>query len=239
MLNKQSSYYPFIFALVICSVASFMLASLSLALKDRQEMNESLDVKRNIFNVLKLDPPLPKDVQPMEALRIFNEKIEQVVLDGAGNIVPGRKIESIKDGEALYPLFIYREAGKVQGYCFPIKGKGLWSIMFGYMAVQPDGKTVRGLSFYKQGETPGLGSEAEAPWFGKNFEGKKIWDDETRQVMPVAVAKGRMTDRIPKNKWPYYVDGISGATLTGKGVTAFLDHWIRVYSPFFIKQHQG
>ncbi|MBF0618543.1 MAG: NADH:ubiquinone reductase (Na(+)-transporting) subunit C [Candidatus Omnitrophica bacterium] len=237
MVNKESRLYPFIFAFIICSIASFMLASLSLKLKARQEMNVTLDVKRHIFDVLKLTPPLPKDVLPELALKIFNEKIEQVVLDASGNIVPGKKHEDIKEGEALYPLFIYREGGKVQGYCFPIKGKGLWSMLYGYLAIQPDGKTVRGISFYKQGETPGLGSEVESLGFQQNFEGKKIWDDALSQVEPVVVAKGKVSDRIPKEKWPYYVDGISGATMTGKGVTALLDHWIRVYEPFFQKQH--
>lgn len=237
MLSKQSKLYPFVFAFIICSLSSLVLASVSSQLRARQVINEELDVKRNIFQAIHLEPPLPKNVRPEEAMRIFKEKIEQVVIDQTGNIVPQKKPDDIKEGESLYPLFIYREGGKIQGYCLPIKGKGLWAIIYCYLAIQPDGKTIRGITFYKHGETPGLGSEIETLWFQKNFEGKKIWDEETRQTVAVAIAKGKVVDRIPKEKWPYYVDGISGATLTGKGVSAFLEHWIKIYEPFFVKLH--
>ena len=236
---QESKAYPFVFALVICAICSLLMAAVSHGLRERQEMNVDLEVKVNIFNALHLTPPLPKDVQPEEAIRIFHEKIEQVVINDKGDIVPGKTPEQIKEGETLYPLFIYREGGQVQGYCFPIHGKGLWSVVYGYLAIEPDGKTIRGITFYKHGETPGLGGEVEQKWFQKNFEGKKIWDEATQETVAVAVAKGRMVDRIPKEKWPHYVDGISGATLTGNGLNIFLQRWIKVYAPFFTKIHRS
>ncbi len=236
---KRSEFYPVGFAFVICAVASLLLASVSQGLKPMQELNMGLDLKKNILRSVKLTPPVPPHASPREVTQIYTDAIQLAVIDDQGNIVPGKKPDDIKGRQGLYPLFIYQKGGIVQGYCFPIEGKGLWSMLYGYMSIEPDGKTVRGITFYREGETPGLGGEIEALWFQKDFEGKKIWDDVRQQTVPLAVAKGKVQDRMPKEKWPYYVDGISGATLTGKGVSALLENWIRTYEPFFMKLHRN
>ncbi|MCA9400056.1 MAG: NADH:ubiquinone reductase (Na(+)-transporting) subunit C, partial [Candidatus Omnitrophica bacterium] len=130
---------------------------------------------------------------------------------------------------------IYKEDGQTIAYSFPIIGKGLWSTLYGYFALEPDAKTVRGITFYSHGETPGLGAEIEKDWFTSNFVGKNIWDEEEHRLKPVEVVKGKVSDKYSGEEAEYYVDGISGATMTSKGVTAMIAKELKVYEPFFSK----
>ena len=232
-MRKDSTAYTFFFALAVCVVCSFTLALVSQCLKPRQEMNQILDVKKNILKAVRLQRPLPPKASADEVLKIYNDKIEEKVIDDQGRVVAGMTPEAIKGQKGLYPLYVYKEGQKVLAYCFPIEGKGLWSTLYGYLALEPDAKTVRGITFYKHGETPGLGGEIEKDWFQKNFQGKKIWDDHAGRLRPVAVIKGKVADKVSAQDAPFYVDGISGATMTSKGVTALVARWVKVYEPFF------
>lgn len=194
-----------------------------------------MDMKKNILKAVGLREPLPTKAEANEILGVYNEKIQGVVVDAAGSIVEGKTPEEIGDSEKLHPLYIYKEGDEVVAYCFPIVGKGLWSTLYGYFALEPDAKTVRGISFYEHGETPGLGAEIEKDWFLENFEGKKIWNDEANRLQPVEVVKGKVSDKYSGEKADYYVDGISGATMTSKGVTEMVDREIRKYESYFKK----
>ena len=114
----------------------------------------------------------------------------------------------------------------------PVSGKGLWSTIYGYLALQTDLSTISGITFYKHGETPGLGGEIEKEWFTNNFKGKKIRDDNG-VLTSVKVVKGKVIAGNPKEI--HEVDGISGATLTGRGVANFLKVELKKYEPFFAK----
>jgi Na+-transporting NADH:ubiquinone oxidoreductase subunit C len=103
------------------------------------------------------------------------------------------------------------------------------------LAIEPDAVTVRGITFYKDGETPGLGGEIQKDWFQNNFRGKKIWSEKDQKLTPIALVKGQVKDFYQDERVNYHVDGITAATLTCKGVTAFLDRWIKMYEPFFSK----
>lgn len=232
-MRKDSTAYIFFFALAVCVVCSFTLALVSQSLKPRQEMNQILDVKKNILKAVRLQRPLPPKASAEEVFKIYKDKIDEKVIDDQGRVVAGMTPEAIKEQKGLYPLYIYKEGEKVLAYCFPIEGKGLWSTIYGYLALEPDAKTVRGVTFYKHGETPGLGGEIEKDWFQKNFHGKKIWDDRAGRLRPVAVIKGKVADKVSAQEAPFYVDGISGATMTSKGVTALVGRWVKVYEPFF------
>ncbi|MBT6865923.1 MAG: NADH:ubiquinone reductase (Na(+)-transporting) subunit C, partial [Candidatus Marinimicrobia bacterium] len=117
----------------------------------------------------------------------------------------------------------------------PIAGKGLWSTLYGYFAVEPDGRTVKGITFYKHGETPGLGGEIEKDWFQKNFIGKQFVN-EKNELLGIQIIKGKVQS---DDKEAYHkVDGISGATMTGKGLEYFLKDDLSKYEPFF-KQIRG
>jgi Na+-transporting NADH:ubiquinone oxidoreductase subunit C len=104
----------------------------------------------------------------------------------------------------------------------------------GYLALKSDGSTVTGFTVYKHSETPGLGGEIEKRWFQKNFEGKKILD-KAGGFVSISIAKGFLPESFPKDKLPNYVDGISGATLTGKFLTTGLKDVLQAYEPVSIK----
>lgn len=231
-MPPQSNHYTFMFAFVICVTCSLALSAVSEGLKEKKAMNVALDIKKNILKAVDLKTAVSAKAKAREVLDVYAQKIEEKVVDPQGDVVEGKVPEDIKEGDALYPLYIYKEDGQAIAYCFPISGKGLWSTLYGYLAVESDAITVRGLTFYKHGETPGLGAEIEKDWFQKNYKGKKIWDIKKNMLEPVKVVKGKVADAVSKEEADFYVDGISGATMTTKGVTALTDKWVRVYAPF-------
>ncbi len=231
-MRTRSDRYTYFFALTVCAVCSFLLALVSQGLRPRQELNAELDVKKNILKAVRLQDPLPAGAPPEEVLRTYKEKIEEIVVDAEGRVVPDRRPEDIRPGEALYPVYVYEEGGKPLAYCFPISGKGLWSTLYGYLAMERDAVRVRGITFYKHGETPGLGAEIEKPWFQENFRGKTIWDASGR-LAPIRVVKGKASVVASSPEvLAHSVDGISGATMTSQGVTALLDEWLHIYEPY-------
>jgi Na+-transporting NADH:ubiquinone oxidoreductase subunit C len=102
----------------------------------------------------------------------------------------------------------------------PISGKGLWSTIYGYLALEGDLDHVRGVTFYKHGETPGLGGECENPAWCATWSGKSILDAQ-KKLVGVAVKKGKVDGSIPAEK-AHKVDGLSGATITSNGITNFV-----------------
>jgi len=116
------------------------------------------------------------------------------------------------------PVYIVRSGdGRPESVVFPIYGEGLYSTLYGYLALEPDLRTVRHISFYEHGETPGLGGDIEKPAWQAGWRGKQVFDDAGEPMIEVTVdgAEG-----------PYQVDGITGATLTGDGVTALVRYWM-------------
>src|SRR5690606_15537168 len=125
----------------------------------------------------------------------------------------------------------FKDGDEIKAYIVPIAGNGLWGMMYGYIALKPDLLTVEGIRFYRHQETPGLGGEAEKPWFTSQWEGKKILDEQGR-FRSVAVAKGPAANSHP-NELEHYVDGMSGATITGNGITTFVSSDLKKYEPYF------
>lgn len=231
----KGNTYVFIFSLIVCVVSSVMLSFFSESLRPMQELNIDLDVKKNILKAVKLKDPLPEKVAPKELLKIYDDKIEELVIDQNGAVVEGKKPKDIKEKELLYPLYIYKENGAVISYAYPIIGQGLWSTLYGYLAIEADAVTVRGITFYKHGETPGLGGEIEKDWFQNNFVGKKIWSIKENKLTPIHVVKGKVVDLYKDERAEHAVDGITAATLTSNGVTNLLDRWINIYESYFSK----
>ena len=146
--------------------------------------------------------------------------------------IEGKKPEDINpdvDGD-FHPIYIKTMGGKIDGYAIPISGKGLWSTLYGYFAVESDGMTVKGITFYKHGETAGLGGEVDKPWFQNNFKGKKFVDNDGNLV-GIQIMKGGVDDTSPEAY--HQVDGISGATMTSKGLNNFLMNDLKTYESFF------
>ena len=168
-MQRQSDAYTLLFAVIICVICSFTVTLCAEGLRSRQEQNVSLDKKKNILKAAHVQSQSWQNMPPSELLDFFDQKIGVVVLNPKGDFVNGIKPEDIKDGEQLYPLYVYKEQGAIMAYCLPIQGKGLWSTLKGYLAIDADAKTIRGITFYAHKETPGLGAEIEKEWFQNNF----------------------------------------------------------------------
>jgi len=197
-------------------------------LRERQEINEELDIKKNILYALgykqNIDNPWTNKI--VESL--YNNSINEIYLDRKGTVY--KKQEDIEKN----PLKIYQrmDNGLITGYAIPIEGKGLWGTMYGYFAIEPDAVTVKGITFYRHKETPGLGGEVDKDWFKNNFIGKRLVDNDGKLVS-IEVIKGFVSEKDPEAYRK--VDGISGATITGKGVTTFLKKDLNKYEPYFKK----
>jgi Na+-transporting NADH:ubiquinone oxidoreductase subunit C len=171
-VRLESNRYTFMFAFAVCVTCSLALSIVSEGLKEKKAMNIALDVKTNILQAVGvktgLGCPAYFKMSPHKISAIYDEKIEEKVINKEGEIIEGKLPEDIQEGEALYPLYFYSENGQIMAYCFPITGKGLWSTIYGYFALEVDAMTVRGITFYKHGETPGLGAEIDFDLIERN-----------------------------------------------------------------------
>ena len=132
-------------------------------------------------------------------------------------------------------VYLVKDANdNIEKLILPVHGNGLWSMMYAFVAVETDGNTVSGITYYQQGETPGLGGEIENPNWRAQFEGKKLFDDNNQPA--IRVVKGGATPGDIHG-----VDGLSGATLTGNGVQHTFDFWLgdMGFGPFLAKVRKG
>ena len=208
-----------------CSV---LLTAANTGLKPLQQRNMAVDRHRNILLALGLvreGERVPgEQIEP-----IYEPSIKSITVDREGKILTAEEAS----GNHL-PLYVYVKEEQIEAYVVPINTRGLWGEIQGYLAIENDGTTIRGFTVYKHAETPGLGGEIESRWFRKNFENKKIVNTEGA-FASVGIAKGAVKDVIPEPKRDNYVDGISGATLTGKYLTAGLKEILQDYEPVAIQ----
>ena len=141
-------------------------------------------------------------------------------------------VESGKVSDRL-EVYVMEENGKVAAYVIPMKGTGLWGPISGYLALEPDCSTVRGVTFFAEKETPGLGAEITHTPFQSQFKGKHILDDSGKLVS-IKVVKGKAAEVMP-DALDHAVDGVSGATLTSNGVTNMFSDCLERYEPYFKK----
>lgn len=227
---KQSNTYTLVFAGVVCVVCSLLLSATSAALKKQQDRMVELDRKRNVLKAFQV-PVTDGEGRPIAAAAVdelFRDHISEVRID------PVTAEESA--GGAGLPLYRWTENGEVTKYAFPTSGKGLWSTISAYLALDRNLETIIGVTFYKHGETPGLGGEISQPWFQAQFQGRKILKDG--RLQRIEIVKGKVADRYPQGS-DHAVDGISGATLTGSGINRFLNADLERYEPYFAKIRKG
>ena len=230
----HSNSYTIIFTSLVTIVLGSFLSIAAGTLEETQDLNVENDSKKNILSSLGYKPGSDKPWTSDEITRIFEENIDAYVLDENGDRTNNdpRSINPEIDYEN-FPIYVDKKDDNVNGYAIPISGKGLWSTLYGYFAIEPDGATVKGITFYAHKETPGLGGEVDKPWFQKNFIGKRFID-EKGNLIGVKVIKGKADPDSP-----HEVDGISGATITSKGLESFLIDDLRKYEPFFLKVRDG
>jgi len=217
------------FTVAIALMCSLLLTGAATGLKERKMRNVAVDRQKNILKSVGL---LGADQQASVAQieRLYADTIRCYAMDGAGRIVGG--------GPEALPVCFYVKEDHPAAYILPVDSRGLWGRIRGYMAIEKDGKTVAGFSVYSHNETPGLGGEIEKPWFQENFVGKRIVD-EAGELAGVGIAKGKVTDSITADRQANYVDGISGATLTGKFLTGGLKQVLLDYEPLSERFRSG
>ena len=222
----RSDAYTIVFTTIITVILGLGLSATADSLRERQILNEELDIKKNILSVLgyKQDTPWTNE----EVQSLYDSNINEIRIDEVGLVLD----EVDKSGNFAYTIYQSSENNEVTGYAIPIAGKGLWGTMYGYFAIEPDAETVKGITFYKHKETPGLGAEVDKDWFKNNFIGKKL-TDKNGELVSIEVVKGYVSKTDPEAL--HKVDGISGATITGTGLTTFLKSDLEKYEPYFAR----
>ncbi|MDH4048094.1 MAG: Na(+)-translocating NADH-quinone reductase subunit C [Gammaproteobacteria bacterium] len=135
-------------------------------------------------------------------------------------------IAAIRRRARYAPVYLVREGNEIEQIILPVYGSGLWSTMYGYLALENDARTVRGLRFYSHAETPGLGDQIDKPSWRSQWAGKKLFDDSGE--IRIEVIRGTVATEAPAASadTAFQVDGLAGATLTGRGVTNLVHYWI-------------
>jgi len=228
--------------LIICFLVSVFSAVLvtGVALWKRPviEQNREVNRQRNILaaaGLLSPDTSIEALFQNVEAKVVnlskarFSSDISPTqVLSSASQQDPAQRtpiakeqdVASIRYRPKYAVVYLVYEGSQLDSIVLPVYGYGLWSTLYGYLALASDANTIVGLRFYQQGETPGLGGEIDNPNWLKLWPGKRIYDETGTPVIEVSKGKADNSDS------PYQVDGISGATMTGRGVTNLLHYWL-------------
>jgi Na+-transporting NADH:ubiquinone oxidoreductase subunit C len=240
---QHSTGYIIGFSALVCVVCALFVSGSAVTLRDLQQRNVLVDRHRNVLSVAGLIEP-GEDVSAEKVQTLYEETIRPKVIDlETGEPDPAidprtfdqeaaakdpatserapenaAKVLRLPDHALVYEVV---QHGDVTAIILPIHGMGLWSVMYGYIALAPDLRTIRGITYYEQGETAGLGGEVENPRWKALWKGRKAFDE--RGNVKIKVAKGPAG---PPEEDPYRVDGLSGATLTSRGVTNMLQFWL-------------
>jgi Na+-transporting NADH:ubiquinone oxidoreductase subunit C len=234
-VNKtDTNGYTFMFAIIMVVVVASVLAFTATTLQPIQNENVRQEKMQNILATVGIDTERSK------AEGLYNKYItEAVSLKENGSVdekVDAFEVDLARElkkpaDKQVYPLYI-ANIDSSKYYIIPLRGKGLWDAIWGYVSLKEDVNTIKGAIFDHKGETPGLGAEITQPWFSERFANEKIFDGNGNLV-GVSVVKGNVG---PSNKEDNKVDAISGATITGDGVSDMISERLQHYLPYFKKQ---
>lgn len=240
-MAEFSNGYILGFAGALCVVASLALAGTHAALKPLQDVNRVRDFQKDVLSALSLpeDGHVPAGA---EIDQLFGDRVGELVVDRAsGKVAEGKtkadvdaaweKVKGTKNPPDLLSVYTRRDGEKVGAYAMELRGRGLWGPISGYIALGGDAATISGVVFFAPSETPGLGYEITADAFKRQWVGRKVVD-ASGAPSPIRVAKGKAVEACADAP-DRCVDGVSGATLTGNGVTAMVDAGVTMYDPFF------
>jgi len=237
-INRDSNGYTFGFAIVLVVIVGTILSVLSIGLKPQQEKNDVVKKQLDILSAM-MDTKA-KGISRKNAEEEFKKYVnldDALVLDVNGNIKEGVKAfdvdikkeykdKNMKDADRNFPLFVAELDGK-KAYVIPVVGKGLWGPIWGNICLDEDMNTIKGASFGHKGETPGLGAEIAQPFFINRWIGEKISDENGDFAKFEIVKDGSGSAKESK------VDGITGGTITSKGVEEMANRCLKVYSVNF------
>ncbi len=247
MSSNDATQKILIVALGVCLVCSVLVATAAVSLRARQERNKELDKVKNILqagdlptrgvDVLEVfreqvrtvvvDLENGESLTPEQYPKGFNPETFQIK-EAADSRVWGRAIPAEKDIIHVQRMPRYMTVyeiihdGRIVKLILPIYGKGLWSTLYGFIALGENLSTVKGITFYEHGETPGLGGEVDNPGWKASWKGKEAFAADGR--LALEVIKGKVDTREPGAV--HQIDGLSGSTLTTRGLDAIIKFWL-------------
>lgn len=240
-IDTDKNSYTVIFAAIMVVVVGSILAFLASSLNDRIKENERFEKQQNILYAMGVDENedegsvnfIPTDKVEAEFKKYIKEQLViqggKITTDDQAYLIDLKKQETLaKSGEQRkLPVFIGEKDG-VKSYIIPMRGKGLWDAIWGFVALGEDLK-VQGVFFDHKGETPGLGANIKQRYFMDDFNGESILSGNS--FVGIAVAKGN-NDPINEIKDDNEVDALAGATITGDGVSAMIKQSIALYKDY-------
>ena len=238
MKNNDTISKTLLVAVSLCLFCSAVISFTAVNLKDIQEANVRLDQQKKIL----ASANLLDDKKSVEELFL---NIESKIIDlRTGEYEPSIDISSFKESdfardantsivlsseqdiatikrrENYQKVYLHYEGDEISAVILPVRGYGLWGTLYGYIAIKDDFNTVSGIEFYEHKETPGLGAEVDNPKWKASWKGKKIYKDNE---VVLSVIKGKVDESDLQSA--YKVDGLSGATITSRGVTNMVSYW--------------
>ena len=252
--NKESVGKTLLVAFLVCVVCGVVVATAAVSLRPVQSKNQLLDKRMNILQAAGLYQP------GVDVNKVFKSIERRFVDIDTGEYVdmpesydqrkaakdPQRSerlsgkedIAGIKSQANVAEVFLARgDDGELSRIILPVHGYGLWSTLYGFLALEPDANTVSGLGFYEHGETPGLGGEVDNPKWKALWEGKKLYGEQGE--VEIQVVKGSVDSKTPNAE--HKVDGLAGATLTSNGVSNLLRFWVgeNGFGPYLKRMQNG
>ncbi len=232
-LNTDGNAYTIIYSCIVVVIVAFLLAFVSKVLEPKSTANVRIDKKSQILAALNLRDVKSENVEKTYAEVVVADEIinkdGNVINDGAEKDKGGFAVEDKNISEHNLPLYVCQVNGETK-YVIPVTGKGLWDAIWGYVALNADKNTIYGVYFSHKGETAGLGAIiTEYDKFQKQFEGKKLMNEDNSAVAISVVKKGKVVNGLSDES---RCDAITGATLTSAGVDNMLHDCISRYMTF-------
>jgi Na+-transporting NADH:ubiquinone oxidoreductase subunit C len=231
---------PFYSVLILAFACSALVAGAAVGLRPIQEANRQLDRQKNILyaaGLYKEDIPVDEQFAGIETRVIelasgrfvdeetinpksYNQRKAAFTSDLGTAITKDMDIAGLSRQEKYSLVYLVKKDGKLSEVVLPVRGKGLWSTMYAYVALDGDLTTIRGVSFYEHGETPGLGGEVENRSWQERWQGKQLYKNDS---VALQLVKGSPDNSSPEAA--YQIDGLSGATITSRGISKLLEFW--------------
>lgn len=257
-MRQHSVRYTLLFSAAVCGVCAVFVSTAAVTLAERQKANAVLEKRRNVLQAAGLMKPGDK-LTPAEIEAAFASVDAVVVELATGEEVSGvdpktfdqqkakkdpqasheppdnpSRVQRVPDRALVYK--VKGDAGEVEMLVLPIEGYGLWGTLYGFLALGADTRTIEGITYYQHKETPGLGGEVDNPSWKALWPGRKAFGDDWQPQ--IEVVKGRAGK---PGEDPYRVDGLSGATITSRGVTNMLHFWLgpEGFGPYLEKFREG
>ncbi|HNP68629.1 MAG TPA: Na(+)-translocating NADH-quinone reductase subunit C [Aequorivita sp.] len=246
--KTDKNSYTIIFSVIMVIVVGSLLAGVAQGLKSKITLNERFEKMQNILYAMGINGNESDGditfISTDKVEEVFSANIKKQLVIQGDDVTedPEAYLIDIKKEETLakdpnyqrrLPLFVGEKDGETL-YVIPMRGKGLWDAIWGFVAVDKS-LVVKGVFFDHAGETPGLGAEIKQRYFMDDFTGESIMDADV--FKGITVAKGN-NDPVNENKTDNKVDAIAGATITGDGVTAMIKKDVRMYLPYLNSLNQ-